>query len=92
MPHLLRYATMTAMSLNVIIAKKANESASSLLRRFTKEIQSWGGLQKVRSKRYAERGLSAYKTKIATLKKIKNNEARLADIKLGKFFNTQKSK
>lgn len=80
------------MSLNVQIAKKANESGSSVLRRFTKEIQTWGGLQKVRSKRYAERGLSAYKTKIATLKKIKNNEIRLADIKLGKFFNTAKGK
>jgi ribosomal protein S21 len=80
------------MSLNVIISKKANESASSILRRFTKEIQNWGGLNKVRSKRYAERGLSAYKTKIATLKKIKNNEIRLNDIKLGKFFNTQKTK
>ncbi|MES2623078.1 MAG: hypothetical protein V4576_01565 [Patescibacteria group bacterium] len=80
------------MSLNVIITKKPNESASSILRRFTKEIQSWGGLTKVRSKRYAERGLSAYKTKMATLKKIKNNDARLNDIKLGKFFNTQKTK
>lgn len=80
------------MSLNVIISKKANESASSILRRFTKEVQTWGGLNKVRSKRYAERALSAYKTKIATLKKIKNNETRLNDIKLGKFFNTQKTK
>lgn len=80
------------MSLNVIISKKANESASSILRRFTKEVQTWGGLNKVRSKRYAERALSTYKTKIATLKKIKNNEARLNDIKLGKFFNTQKTK
>lgn len=80
------------MSLNVIITKKANESASSILRRFTKEVQTWGGLNKVRSKRYAERALSTYKTKIATLKKIKNNEARLNDIKLGKFFNTQKTK
>ena len=80
------------MSLNVIISKKANESASSILRRFTKEVQTWGGLNKVRSKRYAERALSTYKTKIATLKKIKNNETRLNDIKLGKFFNTQKTK
>ncbi|MES2985734.1 MAG: hypothetical protein V4686_01245 [Patescibacteria group bacterium] len=80
------------MSLNVIISKKANESASSILRRFTKEVQTWGGLNKVRSKRYAERALSTYKTKIATLKKIKNNEIRLNDIKLGKFFNTQKTK
>lgn len=92
MPSFPFYATMYRMSLNVIISKKANESASSILRRFTKEIQTWGGLNKVRAKRYAERGLSAYKTKMATLKKIKNNEARLADIKLGKFFNTQKSK
>lgn len=80
------------MSLNVIISKNQNESPSSVLRRFTKKMQEWGGLNKVRSKRYAERKLSAYKTKIATLKKIKNNETRLADIKLGKFFNTTKSR
>lgn len=80
------------MSLNVQIAKNQNESPSSVLRRFTKKVQEWGGLTKVRSKRYSERALSTYKTKIATLKKIKKNNQRLAEIKLGKFFNTTKSR
>lgn len=80
------------MSLNVQIGKNQNESPSSVLRRFTKKVQEWGGLVKVRSKRYAERDLSYYKTKKATLKKIKKNNERMADIKLGKYFNTQKSR
>lgn len=80
------------MSLNVQIGKNQNESPSSVLRRFTKKVQEWGGLNKVRSKRYAERAMSTYKTKIATLKKIKKNNIRMAEIKLGKFFNTTKSR
>lgn len=80
------------MSLNVQIDKNQNESPSSVLRRFTKKVQEWGGLNKVRSKRYAVRELSSYKTKQATLKKIKKNNERMAEIKLGKFFNTQKSR
>ncbi len=76
------------MSLNVSINKNQSESPSSVLRRFTKKMQEWGGLNKSRSKRYAERTLSYYKIKKEALKKIKNNEARLADIKMGKYFNT----
>jgi len=76
------------MSLNVSIKKNQNESPSSVLKRFTKKMQEWGGLNKSRSKRYATRSLSYYKTKKEALKKIKNNEARLADIKMGKYFNT----
>ena len=76
------------MSLNVSINKNQNESPSSVLRRFTKKMQEWGGLNKSRSKRYAERSLSYYKLKKEALKKIKNNETRLADIKMGKYFNT----
>ncbi len=75
------------MSLNVSIQKNQSEAPSSVLRRFTKKMQEWGGLNKSRSKRYAERSLSYYKTKKEALKKIKNNEARLADIKMGKYFN-----
>ena len=80
------------MSLNVQIDKNQNESPSSVLRRFTKKVQEWGGLNKVRGKRYAVRELSSYKTKQATLKKIKKNNERMAEIKLGKFFNVQKSR
>lgn len=75
------------MSLNVSINKNQNESPSSVLRRFTKKMQEWGGLNKSRSKRYAVRTLSYYKMKKEALKKIKNNDVRLADIKMGKYFN-----
>lgn len=80
------------MSLNVQISKNQGESPSSVLRRFTKKVQEWGGLNKVRSKRYSERVVSHYKRKQSTLKKIKKNTARMIDIKLGKFFNTQKTR
>jgi ribosomal protein S21 len=75
------------MSLNVSIQKNQSESPSSVLRRFTKKMQEWGGLNKSRSKRYAVRSLSYYKQKKEALKKIKNNDIRLADIKMGKYFN-----
>ncbi len=77
------------MSLNVQIKKKANESASTVLKRFTKEVQGWGGIPVLRTKRYATRKLSVYKTKKATLKKILNNETRLEQIKMGKFSNNK---
>jgi ribosomal protein S21 len=75
------------MSLNVSINKNQSESPSSVLRRFTKKMQERGGLNKSRSKRYAERSLSYFKMKKEALKKIKNNNTRLADIKMGKYFN-----
>ena len=80
------------MSLNVQISKNQGESPSSILRRFTKKVQEWGGLNKVREKRYSARAMSHYKLKQSTLKKIKKNAERMAEIKLGKFFNTQKSR
>lgn len=80
------------MSLNVSIKKNNNESPSSVLKRFTKKMQEWGGLNKARTKRYAERQLSYYKTKKEALKKIKNNEIRLADMKMGKYLNSSSKK
>ncbi len=80
------------MSLNVSIKKNNNESPSSVLKRFTKKMQEWGGLNKARTKRYSERQLSYYKVKKEALKKIKNNEKRLADMKMGKYLNTSNKK
>jgi len=78
------------MSLNVSINKNANEAPSSVLRRFTKKTQEWGGLGKAREKRYATRELSYYKNKKSALKKLKRNNERLSDIKLGKTVNKGK--
>ncbi len=55
-------------------------------------MQEWGGLNKAREKRYAQRKLSYYKTKKEALKKMRNNETRMADIKMGKYFNTANKK
>lgn len=71
--------------INVNIQKNANESASSVLRRFTKKVQESGVLNRVRSIKYTERNLSYYKTKKATLEKLKRQLERENLIKLGKL-------
>lgn len=70
---------------NVIVEKNANESASSVLRRFTKRMQESGVLNRVRSLRYNERDLSKYKRKMATLESL-GRKAELEKLaKLGKL-------
>ena len=56
----------------------------SLVRRFQKKVQESGVLPRVRSLRYAERGLSVLKTKRAKLKKLKNAAKYEQDRKMGK--------
>lgn len=71
--------------INVNIAKNQNESASSVLRRFTKKVQESGVLMRVRSIKYTERNLSFYKKKKAALEKIRRNNEREHLLKLGKI-------
>lgn len=73
------------MATNVEIEKNSNESASSVLRRFTKRMQESGVLNRVRSLRYNERQLSKYKTKMKTLESLKKREEREKLAKLGKL-------
>lgn len=56
--------------INVKVEKNNSEPVPSLLRRFQKRVQESGVLPRVRSIRYAERGLSDLKVKRAKLKKI----------------------
>ncbi len=84
MPALLFYAIVPAM-INVNIEKNATESASSVLRRFTKKVQESGVLNRVRSIKYTERNLSFYKKKKAALEKIRRQKERESMIKLGKL-------
>lgn len=70
---------------NVNVEKNANESASSLLRRFTKRTQENGVLNRVRKLRYNQRVLSHYKTKVATLEKLEKAAEREVLSKLGKL-------
>jgi ribosomal protein S21 len=77
--------------INVSVEKNPNESASSLLRRFTKRTQESGILPRVRSLRDAKRVLSHYKTKMNTLEMIKRREDMEKLAKLGKLVrNTKK--
>lgn len=70
---------------NVNVEKTPNESASSVLRRFTKRTQENGVLMRVRKLRYNQRVLSHYKTKMATLEKLEKAAKREELSKLGKL-------
>ena len=84
MHFLLIRATITPTMINVEITRNANENAMSVIRRFTRKVQSSGVIPRKRSLRYNTRVQSHYKTKMHTLKGIKN-KAELAElVKLGK--------
>ncbi|NDB57735.1 hypothetical protein EB001_04755 [bacterium] len=71
--------------INVEITRNGTENSVGLIRRFTKKVQGSGILPRVRSIRYNQRVLSAYKTKMKTLKSLKR-KAEIAElIKLGKM-------
>lgn len=71
--------------INVEVTKNANENNLGVIRRFTKKVQGSGILPKVRSLRYNQRILSAYKTKQKTLSSI-TRRAEIAElIKMGKM-------
>lgn len=71
--------------INVNIEKKPTESASSVLRRFTKGVQESGVLNRVRSIKYSGRILSYYKVKKARLEKLARGAERERLLKLGKI-------
>lgn len=71
--------------INIEVEKNNNENNLSLLRRFTKRVQGSGILPRVRSIRYKSRKLSAYKTKMKTLKSIQRKKEVEELIKLGKL-------
>ncbi len=70
--------------INVEITRNPGENGLSILRRFTRKVQSSGVSPRVRSLRFATRTQSPYKVKVKTLKGL-NRRAELAElIKLGK--------
>ena len=71
--------------INVEIKKHGTENSLGILRRFTKKVQGSGVLPKVRSKRYNERSLSKYKTKVKTLNSLKRKAEVQELIKIGKM-------
>lgn len=73
------------MAINVEVVKTGTENNLSVLRRFTKRVQSSGILPKVRSLRYSERNPSPYTRKKRALKKINRRKEVDLLIKLGKM-------
>lgn len=80
------YAKVLAMStVNAQVKKNNNENAVSLIRRFTKRVQSSGVLPRVRSIRWSQRKPSHYKMKKSALVVLaKQKEYELLK-KLGKL-------
>lgn len=76
---------MSAPNVNVEVQKTGNESSLSLLRRFSKRVQSSGVLTKKRSLRYKTRNQSTLRKKTATLKFLDRMAEREKLAKLGKL-------
>lgn len=70
------------------VKRTPSESSTSLLRRFTKRVQSADVLKKSRNNKYNERPLSAQKKKKNTLKKITKRKEIEHLKKLGKIKET----
>jgi ribosomal protein S21 len=76
------------MAVNVKITKKNNENSVSVLKRFSRRVQESGVIQKVKSKRYAERLPSDYTKKKNKLKSLKKKAEFQSLFKLGKISAT----
>lgn len=71
--------------IHVEIKRGANENAMSVLKRFTRKIQSAGIINRVKNNRYAERQASAYVKKKHALKRIERKVEVERLMKLGKI-------
>jgi ribosomal protein S21 len=70
--------------INVEITKNPNENSLGVLRRFTRKVQSFGVIPRMRSIRFSGRVQSHYKIKQKALK-LMNRRAELAElVKQGK--------
>ena len=70
--------------INVEISRNPNENSVSLLRRFSRKVQSSGVIPRKRSLRYNSRVQSHYKIKVKTLKSLARKAATAELVKLGK--------
>lgn len=80
---------MQAM-VNIEVTKGASENNLSVLRRFTKRVQSSGVLPKVRSKRYAQHQPSRNIRRAKHINYLKKKESIAELIKLGKLNEVSK--
>ena len=67
------------------VKKNNNESAISLIRRFTKRVQNAGTIRRVRSLRWAQRSPSKFKMKKSALVKIGRRKEYELLKKMGKL-------
>lgn len=74
------------------VRKNNNESAISLLRRFTKRVQNAGTVRRVRSLRWAQRKPSGFKAKKSALVKIARRKEYELLKKMGKLPENPKTK
>ncbi len=70
--------------INVDINRNPGENSISLLRRFTKKVQSSGVIPRMRSIRFSTRIQSPYKIKQRTLKNLARRAEMAKLIKIGK--------
>jgi hypothetical protein len=76
--------------INLEVTKNGTENNVSLIRRFTKKVQSSGVLPRVRGIRYATRKQSKYVKKKTALKLLTKRTEREQMIRLGKLKETSK--
>ncbi|MEX0672867.1 MAG: hypothetical protein WDZ82_02800 [Candidatus Paceibacterota bacterium] len=73
------------MARNAEVIKKGNENNTSLLRRFTRRVQSSNTLSSARKHRYFQRPLSSELTKQRRLEKLERKARIEWLVKLGKI-------
>jgi hypothetical protein len=72
------------MTKNVIVNAENKDNAMGLLKKFTQKMRSSGVVQRVKSIRYNERDLSAFKNKSEKMRKMEKLDKKERAIKLGK--------
>ncbi|MEK7646611.1 MAG: hypothetical protein AAB381_02870 [Patescibacteria group bacterium] len=70
--------------INVEITRNPGENSLSLIRRFSRKVQSSGVIPRVRSLRFSDRVQSPYKIKQRALKSLNRKAETALLIKLGK--------
>lgn len=78
------------MAINVEIKKKNNENNLSMLKRFNRKVQESGVINKLKSKRYAERHPSDFTKKKNKLKALDKKTKFEELYKLGKLTGKKK--
>lgn len=72
------------MTKNVVVSAGDKDNAMGLLKKFTQKMRSSGVVQRVKSIRYNERDLSAFKNKSEKMRKMEKLDKKERAIKLGK--------